>query len=64
MIGFRSLKYPASPDPDAPDYHAQCRAYWQESRVWWANWAHNFGVCLGLLLVVFVVAIAVAVITS
>jgi hypothetical protein len=52
MLGFKSLKYPVSPDPAAPDYYAQCRRYWEESRVWWDNWAGNFIRCLVLLLVV------------
>jgi hypothetical protein len=33
---WRSLK---SPDPASADY-------WQESAVWWDNWAHNFAVSM------------------
>jgi hypothetical protein len=62
MLGFRSLKYPATPDPSAPDYHAQCMRYWAESRVWWDNWAANYACCMVLLLAAFLAAIAAAVV--
>jgi hypothetical protein len=61
MIGFRSLKYPAAPDPATPDYHAQCARYWAESRVWWDNWSVNFGRCLILLLAAFTIGIVFAI---
>lgn len=57
MLGYRSLKYPAAPDPGAPDYHDQCARYWEESRTWWDNWAANFVRSLVLLLAAFAAVI-------
>lgn len=42
MLGWRSLKQPAMPDRALPDYDGQCRRFWEQSEVWWDNWAHNF----------------------
>jgi hypothetical protein len=64
VLGFKSLKYPASPDPGAPDYHAQYMRYWEESRVWWDNWAANFGRCMVLLLAAFFTAVAVVLVIA
>ena len=60
MLGFRSLKMPAVPDPGAPD--AEYRRYWAESRVWWDSWAANFARSMVLLLVVFAVAVVLLIV--
>ena len=57
MLGFRSLRMPAVPDPGAPD--AEYRRFWEESRVWWDSWAANFGRSMVLLLVAFLAAVII-----